>query len=41
MYKRQFFVCYGGAQLFSGLLADRLRPRLLVAVGLLLSLIHI
>ena len=30
-----FFVCYGGAQLFSGLLADRLRPRLLVAVGLL------
>ena len=30
-----FFICYGGAQLFSGLLADRLRPRLLVAVGLL------
>ena len=30
-----FFVCYGGAQLFSGLLADRLRSRLLVAVGLL------
>ena len=30
-----FIICYGGAQLFSGLLADRLRPRLLVAVGLL------
>ena len=25
-----FFVCYGGAQLFSGLLADRLRPKMCI-----------
>ena len=30
-----FFLCYGGAQLFSGLLADRIRPLWLVSIGLL------